>query len=85
MDVLKSPSPLSLSENVAENWKRFIQRVQLYLTATGSAAKDEKIQASIFLHVIGDEALEVYNTFTFEQDEDKLKLTAIVKKIRRSL
>ncbi len=80
MDALKSPAPLCLSGNVAENWKRFLQRLQLYLTATGSAAKDEKIQASIFLHVIGDEALEVYNTFTFENDEDKLKLTAIIKK-----
>lgn len=35
------------------------------------------MKASMFLHVVGDEALEVYNNFTFEEGES-LKLQPIM-------
>ncbi len=38
------------------------------------------MKASVFLHVVGDEALEVYNNFTFAADGDKMKLDKIMEK-----
>lgn len=43
------------------------------MTATGAAEKGDKQKACIFLHV-GEEAVQVYNTFVFDDcDEYKLK------------
>ena len=57
------------------------------------ARKYEATQCAIFLHTIGDEALEVYDTFTFtETEQDKIeplifrnsRATAHQRKIRHS-
>ena len=53
----------------------------LPLAITGAnvgASKPAKLQFSLFLHIAGEEAVEVYNTFTFEKEDDRLKL-AIIK------
>ena len=70
MEQFKPPECLSLEGNVAENWRKWRQRFQIYLEATEADAEDEKRQCSIFLYVIGEEALEVFNTFTFDRDAD---------------
>ncbi len=42
--------------------------------ASGAEEKDEATQCAIFLHTIGEEALEVYDTFTFtETEQDKIE------------
>ena len=70
---LPPPRPLSFEGNLAENWRRWIQQFRLYLSATGSDKKDEKVQCSILLTVAGEDAVEVFNTFTFtETEEDKI-------------
>ena len=71
---LPPPRPLSFEGNLAENWRRWIQQFRLYLSATGSDKKDEKVQCSILLTVAGEDAVEVFNTFTFtETEEDKIE------------
>lgn len=74
MDKLEPPGVLSLTGNVAENWKKFKQRFDVYMTATGASEKGDKQKACIFLHVVGEEAVQVYDTFVFDDgDEYKLK------------
>ena len=59
---------------MAENWRKWKQRWNLYAKASGASEKDEATQCAIFLHTIGDEALEVYDTFTFtETEQDKIE------------
>lgn len=79
MDKLEPPGVLSLTGNVAENWKKFKQRFDVYMTATGAAEKGDKQKACIFLHVVGEEAVQVYNTFVFD-DGDEYKLKKILEK-----
>lgn len=50
------------------------------MTASGVETKDKKIQSCTLLHVIGDEALEIYNTFEFAETEDKNDVKVIIKK-----
>lgn len=64
MEQFKPPSPLILTGNVAENWRRWEQRFQLYMTASGASSKNEKVKIAILLHTVGEEVLKVYNTFT---------------------
>jgi hypothetical protein len=70
---------LSFEGNLAENWRRWIQQFRLYLSATGSDKKAEKVQCSIILTVAGEDAVEVFNTFT-ETEEDKIE--PLIEKFR---
>ena len=73
MENLKAIGPLSLEGNVSENWRRWIQRWELYVKASGADKKPEATQCAIFLHTIGQDAIDVYNTFAFtEADTDKI-------------
>jgi HD superfamily phosphohydrolase YqeK len=75
MEHMKPMGLLKMDRNVAENWKKWKQRWNLYAKASGANEKDEEIQCAIFLHTIGEEALEVYDTFTFtETEQDKIEL-----------
>lgn len=80
MDSFKPPEALSLQGNPSENWRRWVQRFDLYLTASGKIKEDEKVQCAILLHVIGEEALEIYNTFKFATGEDPNKIAHLKKK-----
>lgn len=80
MQALQPPPILQLTGNVAENWRKFKQRFQLYLTAIGADEESTKTKASVFLHVVGDDALEVYNNFQFQALDDKMKLDKILEK-----
>ena len=51
----------------------------MYLLAIGADSKSDKQKIAIFLTVAGQEALEVYNTFTFEDDE-KDKYVPVIQK-----
>ena len=80
MDKLPALKPLKLEGNLAENWRRWKQRYELLMTATEASKKSAKIQSSILLHLIGEDALEVFNTFEFRSEEDKEKPVEILKK-----
>ena len=58
-----------------ENWKLWIQKLELFCTASGIAKKSEAVQCATFLHVAGEEAIKVYNTFVFsEAEKDKIQV-----------
>uniref|UniRef100_A0A8C4RHI8 Gypsy retrotransposon integrase-like protein 1 n=1 Tax=Erpetoichthys calabaricus TaxID=27687 RepID=A0A8C4RHI8_ERPCA len=82
MEKLQPPPSLQLSGNLAENWKRFKQRFEVYLAAIGADEKSDKMKTCILLHIIGEEALEIYNNFQFDQGEH-MKLDVILDKFER--
>lgn len=49
---------------MAEKWKKFELAWRNYTLATELAEKDEKVHVTTLLTVIGEEAREVYSTFT---------------------
>lgn len=75
---LNPPSCMQLTGNLADNWKRFKQRFNIYLAASGAGGNDERVKASIFLHIIGEDALDIYNSF--QLDEATLTLTTLMTK-----
>ena len=74
------PQPLSFEGNVSNNWHVWKQELTLYLDATESSTKSDKVKASIFLTCIGKKGREIYNTFTFDSDGDNMKLDKIIEK-----
>lgn len=47
---------------------------------TEADRKDEEIQVAILLHCIGEDGLEVFNTFELEWEEDKKKIDVVLMK-----
>ena len=66
--------------NLTANWKLFKQRFNIYMTASGASEKADNIKTNIFLHVVGQSGLELYNTLTFDKEGDELKLKEVLKK-----
>ncbi|GBM51070.1 hypothetical protein AVEN_77426-1 [Araneus ventricosus] len=63
MESLAPTLPLKLNLNHVESWKLWKQRFLLYIDATSLNAKPESHNVALLLLVIGDECLEIYNTF----------------------
>ena len=77
--LFKPPDPLVLDNNIADNWKRFSQKFDVFLTASNLKEKPEETQIAVFLNLVGDDGLELYNSFTYT-DEEKKTVKGITKK-----
>ena len=82
MDKLSPPKQLNLQGNMAENWHKWKQRFELFAAASGLSEKDEKVQVAMLLHVAGPDALEIYNTFSWENGGDETKMTKVIEKFQ---
>ncbi|KAK9710189.1 hypothetical protein QE152_g26162 [Popillia japonica] len=73
--TLKSPKlqqsslqPLQVDGNLAHNWKNWIQHFNIYMRASGLENEEDKRKVAIFLHFIGGEALDIFNSFNLDMD-----------------
>ena len=82
MDKLEPPSSLIFDGNIAEQWKIWRQELELYLTATESDEKNDKVKTSILLTCIGKKGREIYNTFAFTEEGDKFILNVVLEKFQ---
>ena len=80
MDKLEPPSSLIFDGNVAEQWQIWHQELELYLTATESHEKNDKVETSILLTCIRKKGREIYNTFAFTEKGDKVILDVVLEK-----
>ena len=65
IDNMKALDNLCLSGDITENWKKWKQIWNLYSLASGASEKGKSVQYVILLHMIGEESLDIYNTFMF--------------------
>ena len=79
MGQFKPLDPMNLSGNVSDNWQKWKQKWNLYKVASGVNEKNEDIQCAIFLHMIGEDALRMYDTFVFTIEE-KNQIAPLVQK-----
>ena len=70
---LKPPTGLQLTGNLSENWRKFKQRFEIYSIASGLNEKAEEIQVASLLHLVGEDALEVFDTFSSRQKTTRRK------------
>jgi len=81
MALIQPPEQLKLNGSSANaEWKSFKQAWNNYEIASGVHEKEDKVRVATFLHVAGPNALEKYNGFIFENNEDKLKMDVIIEK-----
>lgn len=74
------PGHMQFDGNLREHWKKWKQELDFYLAATEKDKKNNKVKSSILLTCIGAQGREIYNTFTFEDDEEKMNFDVLIKK-----
>lgn len=76
MDAIKPPGSLKLGGNVDSNWRTFRQQFELYVAAIGQVEDPDEWKIAMLLTIAGVDAVDVFNTFHFEDEADKKKLDA---------
>ena len=75
------PEPLKILEgNTPLKWKKFEQKWSNYEIATAVSEKEDAMRVATFLTVIGEEAVDVYNTFNWANEGDNLKIDRVLEK-----
>ena len=77
---IRPPAPVNLDSNPADSWRLFRQKWQNYATITQLRKQPAEYQVALFLHTIGDAALQIYNEFTFDTDDDSRSVADILAK-----
>lgn len=74
------PSQTSFEGNVAENWRRFKQKYDIFVVASGYEKKSNKKKCCMLLNLAGEQAIEVYNTFTYEEKDEQDDPAVLIQK-----
>ena len=78
---LPPPEPLDLSGgNISANWKKFKQKYTNYEIATGINSKASSTRVATLLTVIGNDAIDVFNTLTWDAEGDDKKIEKVLLK-----
>ena len=67
---LTPPGPLRLVGNLEVQWKKFKQLLNQYLAGSDLDGKSDKIKIGILLSCLGEECLEVYQSFVFDDNDN---------------
>jgi len=77
----KAPKEMSFNGNIKENWKNWKQRLSLYLLASNKNMCPDKTKSAIMLTLIGEEGINIYNTFSEQQIHSDKKIPIFEKVI----
>uniref|UniRef100_A0A8C6LCJ1 ribonuclease H n=1 Tax=Nothobranchius furzeri TaxID=105023 RepID=A0A8C6LCJ1_NOTFU len=80
MDSVRPPEAVVWTGNVDCEWRSFKQRFMLYLQAVGLDSKPDVRKIALLLTVAGPRAVEVFNTFVFEDEEDQHKFDVVLQR-----
>ena len=71
--IAKAPEPIELTDRIKRgaNWKKFILQWNICEVASGIDKKSAPVQAAAFKNVIGEEALDMYETLEWDADGDE--------------
>ena len=72
---LPPPEALDLSGgNISTNWKKFKKKYTNYEIATGISSKDSSARVATLLTVIGNDAIDVFSTLTWNEEGGDKKI-----------
>lgn len=81
--LLVPPKAVNLknSNNLNYEWKQFKQNWNLYELASGIKEKSGEIRVATFLHIAGNDILNKYNGFTWNNEDEKKDLDIVLRKL----
>ena len=78
----RTPGPLVLDVNAADNWRKFFMQFEIYLVAKGKDEKPDKLKVNMLLNCAGPEAIEEYSHFVYNEGEGKENYADVCKKFK---
>ena len=76
------PGPMTFEGNISDNWRQFFQEFELFIISTEMNKKSQKVQTATLLRCMGRQALQIYNTFSFDDDDAKFNLKTVCDKFQ---
>lgn len=83
-DFLNRIEKLNLDGNIAENWRKFKRNFEIFMRAGELNTKTDDIKINTLLYAVGEEAVEVFDTFGLSDDDSK-SYAAVLKSFDRFL
>ncbi|XP_070378661.1 uncharacterized protein [Dermacentor albipictus] len=82
MELVKPPEPLHFTGEISKQWKLFKQKFELFLVASvpDKKPRPDASKIALLLTVAGDDTLEIYNNFTFGDDESRESYATVIAK-----
>ena len=77
---IRPPPVLQVDDNVNANWKLFRQKWTNYAIITLLNRQPAEYQVALLLHMVGDEALKVFNGFQFNTPVEQRTTAEIIEK-----
>lgn len=77
--IFKPPKSLSLEGNISENWRKFKQASEIFIKASKNLTAEEEVKVAIFLNLVREEAVELFNTFTLTEQQKKVSKCSVRK------
>uniref|UniRef100_A0A1Y1JW88 Tick transposon n=1 Tax=Photinus pyralis TaxID=7054 RepID=A0A1Y1JW88_PHOPY len=71
MAGIKPPKSLLINNDVAKNWKNWLQQFEWYETAVQLQEKTAEVQAATFMSTIGPDAIHIFNSFNLTAAQQK--------------
>ncbi|XP_060077956.1 uncharacterized protein LOC132557483 [Ylistrum balloti] len=82
--AFRLPEKLNITEgNIAENFRKWKRQVEIYMSASGTAAKDNVTQVAIILHCAGPHVVELFDQFTWDNEDDDKDPDKVLKKLEK--
>ncbi|CAI9717435.1 Hypothetical predicted protein [Octopus vulgaris] len=81
MENLPHPKDLDFNqENLAAAWKKWKKEFNLFLIATESDMKPDKVKTSMFLTCIGSKGRDIHSTLDFDSPDEEMNLQRVIEK-----
>lgn len=83
MESFRPPAPLRLnSSNLEAEWSSFEKKFNWFLVAIGADKKPDGTKLAMLLTTVGDEAVKVFEAFTYDESESAERFDVVVRKFR---
>ncbi|KAH8009338.1 hypothetical protein HPB51_015661 [Rhipicephalus microplus] len=82
MHSLRLSGTLNTTGEASKNWQAFKQRFQVFLAASEPSKKKRSLssKSGLLLSVAGEDAIEIFHTLNFKEDEDKTDYATAIEK-----
>ena len=82
------PPTLDANDDISEAFKKWKRQLTVYLTASGTSEKSNKVQSAVILHCAGPQIIDIYEHFEWKNEdgtdmseEDRRDPANVLKKI----
>ena len=83
MEAFRPPAPLRLdSPNLEDEWTSFAKKFNWFLLAIGADRKPDATKLAMLLTTVGDDAVRIFEAFTYAEGESADKFDVVVRKFQ---